>query len=176
VGGGSGLVIRRSDIEGRGCFSTRRFGKGSKVAELLGERISRREAESRIAHKRRIRICDVDDRTAIDADVGGDATAFINHSCDPNLFMRVVRGHVLFFARREIRVGDELTLDYEMSPHPDTKPCRCGSSSCRGTINRRSEKRLRGSRRVKRRAAVRRSPGAGMQRSPRRHHAGARRR
>jgi uncharacterized protein len=140
VGGQSGLVVRRSHIDGRGCFATRRFVKGSKVAELLGERISRREAENRIARKRRIRICDVDDRTAIDADVGGDATAFINHSCDPNLFMRVVHGHVLFFARRDIGLGEELTLDYELTPHPDSKACRCGSRSCRGTINRRTRR------------------------------------
>lgn len=76
-------------------------------------------------------------RTAIDASVGGDATAFINHSCDPNLFMRIVRGHALFFARRDIAPGDELTLDYEFTPHSDRTRCRCGSPNCRGTLNRR---------------------------------------
>jgi uncharacterized protein len=132
----SGIAVARSTIDGRGCFATRAFKRREKVAELLGERITRREAERRSAGRRRIRICDVDERTSIDAGVDGDATAFINHSCEPNLFMRVTRGHVLFFALRDIARGDELTVDYEQTPHSDSTRCRCGSPSCRGTLNR----------------------------------------
>jgi SET domain-containing protein len=106
------------------------------VAELAGERIGHAEAGRRSAGRRRIRVCDVDERTSIDANVSGDATAFINHSCQPNLFTRVVAGHVLFFALRDIEPGEELTIDYEMSPHPDSTRCRCGAMECRGTINR----------------------------------------
>jgi SET domain-containing protein len=130
------LEVRRSPIEGRGCFATGRFRRGRKVAELIGQRIGRAEAERRICGRRRIRICDVDERTAIDANVSGDATAYINHSCRPNLFTRVVCGHVLFFALRDIEPGEELTIDYESSPHSDSTRCRCGASGCRGTINR----------------------------------------
>ncbi|HEV8535627.1 MAG TPA: SET domain-containing protein-lysine N-methyltransferase [Candidatus Limnocylindria bacterium] len=130
-----GLAVEASPIEGRGCFSTRGFPRARKVAELLGERITSRESMRRMAGRRRIRICEVDSRTSIDADVEGDATAFINHSCEPNLFMRVTRGHVLFFARRDIASGEELTVDYVSTPHPDAKRCLCGSAGCRGTIN-----------------------------------------
>lgn len=130
------LEVRRSAIDGRGCFATARFRRGRKVAELFGERIGRAEAKKRISGRRRIRICDVDERTAIDANVGGDATAFINHSCQPNLFTRVVGGHVLFFALRDIEPGEELTIDYQASPHSDSTRCMCGASGCRGTINR----------------------------------------
>jgi SET domain-containing protein len=134
-----GLAVRRSRIDGRGCFATRAFRRLGKVAELAGERISQREAERRIRGKRRIRICDVDERTAIDAGRGGDATAFINHSCEPNLFMRVLHGHVLFFALRDIAAGEELTLDYVLTPHSDRTRCRCGSPRCRGKLNRQRE-------------------------------------
>ena len=130
------LQVGRSTIDGRGCFATARFRRGRKVAELLGERIDRAEAERRTLGRRRIRVCDVDEGTAIDANIGGDATAFINHSCKPNLFTRVVRGHVLFFALRDVEPGEELTIDYEASPHPDSTRCRCGAAACRGTINR----------------------------------------
>lgn len=130
------LEVRPSSIEGRGCFTTSKFPRGRKVAELVGERIGRGEAERRISGKRHIRVCDVDERTSIDANVRGDATAFINHACDPNLFTRVVRGHVLFFALRDIEPGEELTIDYELSPHSDSTRCRCGAVGCRGTINR----------------------------------------
>lgn len=130
----STLYIAPSSIEGRGCFAGRRFERNQKVGELLGERISRAEARRRIAHRHRIRVCDVDDRTAIDASRNGDATAFINHSCEPNLFMRTVRGHVLFFALRDIKPGEELSLDYGESHHDGRKRCRCGARSCRGAI------------------------------------------
>jgi SET domain-containing protein len=128
------LFIAPSRIEGRGCFAAQPFTRGRKVGELRGERISRKEAGRRAARRQRIRICDVDDRTAIDATRGEDATAFINHSCEPNLYTRTVRGHVLFFALRNIRPGDELCLDYGASYHEGRKRCRCAAPRCRGII------------------------------------------
>jgi SET domain-containing protein len=50
--------------------------------------------------------------------------------------MRTVYGHVLFFALRDIEPGDEITIDYEQTLHPDSKRCFCGTEKCRGTINR----------------------------------------
>lgn len=128
------LYVGRSSIEGRGCFARRAIAKRHRVGELAGERIGRREASRRSDGRKRIRICDVDDDTSIDASRGGDATAYINHSCDPNLFMRTMRGRVLFFARRDITPGDELTLDYGESYHEGRKRCRCGARNCRGAI------------------------------------------
>lgn len=128
------LYVAPSRIEGRGCFAATAIARRRRVGELAGERIARREAQRRTERRRRIRICDIDDRTSIDASRGGDATAFINHSCDPNLFMRTVHGHVLFFARRDIAPGDELTLDYGDSYHDGRKRCRCGARNCRGAI------------------------------------------
>lgn len=129
-----GLLVGPSLIEGRGCFAGRPFTQGRKVGELRGERITRAEARRRAARRQRIRICDVDDRTAIDATSGADATAFINHSCEPNLYSRTVRGHVLFFALRPIGRGEELSLDYGVSYHEGRKRCRCGALGCRGVI------------------------------------------
>jgi SET domain-containing protein len=128
------LYVARSGIDGRGCFAATRFRRMRKVAELTGERISRAESRRRIAHLRRIRICDVDEWTAIDASRGGNATAFINHSCDPNLFTRTVCGHVLFFALRDISAGEELSIDYGPSHHDGRKACYCGAPRCRGTL------------------------------------------
>jgi len=128
------LFIARSKIDGRGCFAAVDFPKRRKVAELAGERVGRAEARRRIGRQQRIRICDIDDRVSIDAGRHGDETAFINHSCDPNLFMRVQRGHVLFFARRDIRAGEELLLDYGDSHHDGRRRCRCGAANCRGAL------------------------------------------
>jgi len=128
------LYVGRSAVEGRGCFVDAPISRGHKVAELVGERISHAEGRRRMRGRRRIRVSDVDDRTAIDMNHRGDATAFINHSCEPNLFMRVQNGHPLVFALRDLRPGEELLLDYGHSHHDGKLRCRCGAANCRGFI------------------------------------------
>lgn len=128
------LYVGASHIEGRGCFTARPIARLRKVAELAGERISHAEGRRRMRGQRRIRISDVDERTAIDMNRKGDATAFINHSCEPNLFMRVQSGHMIVFALRDLRKGEELTLDYGDSHHDGKLRCRCGAANCRGWI------------------------------------------
>ncbi|HLL77083.1 MAG TPA: SET domain-containing protein-lysine N-methyltransferase [Pyrinomonadaceae bacterium] len=130
-----GLAIKKSPINGKGCFATRRFAKGRKIAEYAGERITTKEAERRAARRRVLRICAVDRRWSLDGARGGNGTHYINHSCRPNCYMRITRGHILFMALRDIRPGEEITLDYETTLHPDTKKCRCNAEGCRGTIN-----------------------------------------
>ena len=41
------FAIRKSKIQGRGAFATRRIRKGDRVAEYTGERISWKEADRR---------------------------------------------------------------------------------------------------------------------------------
>ena len=130
-----GIRVGRSKIDGRGCFATRRFKKGRKIVELVGERVSRVEAARRMRGKRRLRICGINSYWGIDSSVGGNGSQFINHSCQPNTFLRIIHEHIIFFALRDIEPGEELTLDYVDSYHPDDYPCRCGVENCRGTIN-----------------------------------------
>jgi len=127
------LAVGKSGINGRGCFALVPLAARKKVGELIGERITNREAVRRVAKGGKVRICQIDDEWSIDASRGGDATAFINHSCDPNCFSRVMRGHMLFFALRDIAPGEELTLDYTPSQHPGRR-CTCGAASCRGIM------------------------------------------
>ncbi|NBO65836.1 MAG: SET domain-containing protein-lysine N-methyltransferase [Acidobacteria bacterium] len=114
-----GLTVKLSPIDGRGCFTTSHFPKGRKIAEYVGERISRREIARRLRGKRRIHICAIDTYWA----------------CQPNCTIRIISGHILFFALRDIDPGEELLVDYEVSYHSDRKTCRCGSPRCRGRIN-----------------------------------------
>jgi SET domain-containing protein len=129
-----GLTVAPSRIHGRGCFATVRFMRRRKIAEYTGERITNAEAERR-GHRRVLRISGLDARWSIDGSRGGNGTHYINHSCTPNCFMRAVRGHLLVFALRDIRPGEEITLDYEHTLHSDRKRCACKAPGCRGTIN-----------------------------------------
>ena len=130
-----GLAIGKSLINGKGCFATRHFPRGRKIAEYTGERISGREAKRR-AHRAKLRICDIDGRWSIDGSRGGNGTHYINHSCEPNSFMKILYGHIQFYALRDISPGEEITIDYESTLHSDSKRCYCGAKTCRGTINR----------------------------------------
>ena len=130
-----GLAIKKSPISSKGCFATKTFEQRKKIAEYTGERISDFEAMKRARGRRHLRICDVDGRFSLDGARGGNGTHYINHSCDPNAFMKTLHGHVLFFARRHIKAGEEITIDYEQTLLPNSRRCHCGAQNCRGTIN-----------------------------------------
>jgi SET domain-containing protein len=129
-----GLTIKKSAIEGRGCFATIAFKHRRKIAEYTGEKITNAEANRR-ASRRKLRICAINERWSLDGSRGGNGTHYINHSCEPNAFMQILYGHILFIALRDIRPGEEITIDYESTLHSNKKRCVCGAPSCRGTIN-----------------------------------------
>jgi uncharacterized protein len=56
-----------------------------------------------------------------------------NHSCDPNLWHADA---TTVLARRHIRPGEELTIDYATRTGTEiwTMTCQCGSVICRGTV------------------------------------------
>lgn len=131
------LEVRSSAINSRGCFTRAPIVKRKKIAAYAGELI---RGKRRIAERLRtqtaagvVKIIHMGCGTvAIDAEVGGDATAFINHSCQPNAYMREVPGNrVMFFALRDIEAGEEITIDYRDPNHPPADGCRCGAPRCR---------------------------------------------
>ena len=130
-----GLTVAASPIEGRGCFATHFFPRGHKIAEYAGERISRREVARRVRARRRLRICAINQHWSLDGSRGGNGTHYINHSCEPNSYMKILYGHILFIALRDIHPGEEITLDYVSTYHSDAKRCHCKAPTCRGTIN-----------------------------------------
>ncbi len=127
------LIAKKSGINGKGCFALAKLPARKKIGEFVGEKIRNREAARRVARGGQVRICQLDDDWSIDASRGGDATAFINHSCGPNCFSRVLHRRLLFFALRDIAAGEEITLDYTPSQHPG-RPCTCGADNCRGIM------------------------------------------
>ena len=130
-----GLAIQTSTINGRGCFATVRFPRGRKIAEYTGELIPDVEATRRGEKRLVLRICAIDYDWSLDGSRGGNGTHYINHSCEPNAFMKTLYGHVLFLALRDIEPGEEITVDYHTTLHSDKKRCYCGARTCRGTIN-----------------------------------------
>ena len=128
------LEIRESKIHRRGVYALEPIPARRKVIEYTGERIGRRETKRR-GQGSLTYLFTLDDYWTLDGAVGGSGAEIINHSCEPNLRSCIMRGHILYWSKREIQPGEELTMDYRFSDKIEKVRCRCGSSVCRGTIN-----------------------------------------
>jgi uncharacterized protein len=141
------FIVRDSRIHGRGVYAARQLREGERIIEYRGERITWREADRRPPsdpndpHHTFFFSLD-DGRHVIDANVGGNAARWINHSCDPNCETEESEdGRVYIQAIRNIRSGEELLYDYALIIDERLTvrvkrlyQCRCGSKRCRGTM------------------------------------------
>jgi uncharacterized protein len=139
------ILVRDSNVHGRGVFATRRIEKGERIIEYLGERVSHDEADRRYELKAEndshTFLFIVDSKTVIDAGTEGNDARFFNHSCDPNCESVVEKRRVFIEALRAIEPGEEMTYDYQIyRDHDDPEnideifACRCGFANCRGTM------------------------------------------
>ncbi len=62
-----------------------------------------------------------------------DASDCFNHSCEPNVGLS---GQIGLIAMRDIKVGEEVCLDYAMCDGSDYDEfdCSCGAPTCRGRV------------------------------------------
>jgi uncharacterized protein len=138
------LEVRDSPVHGLGAFAAKRIRKGTRIVEYLGERISVEEGSRRYTDEDdspHVLLFGVDETTVIDAAVEGNEAQFLNHCCEPNCETEVIGGRVFMIALRTIEQGEELTYDYHLDYDGEQTDevkrkfaCRCGASSCRGTM------------------------------------------
>jgi len=129
------LRIGQSSIHHLGVFAEERIPARRNVIEYVGEFVNPVESYRRTNRAKAVYTIKLDEFWIIDGSVGGSGAEFINHSCDPNLRSRRLKGLVLLQSLRPIEAGSELTLDYHFSNEGPKVRCRCGSPKCRGTIN-----------------------------------------
>lgn len=133
------LVVRESDIEGSGLFTTYDIRKGEVICVLQGERIHYSELKRRYAQGSE-RICDpvqISEQIYLDLD---KPYVHINHACNPNTAL--IREATLLALRR-IKRGEELTYDYSITEWTYERfgkfkewemNCNCGAENCRSVI------------------------------------------
>ncbi|KAK3531207.1 hypothetical protein QTP70_015124 [Hemibagrus guttatus] len=137
--------VYRSAIHGRGLFCKRNIDAGEMVIEYSGNVIRSVLTDKREKYYDAKGIgCymfRIDDYEVVDATMHGNSARFINHSCEPNCYSRVVnidgQKHIVIFALRKIYRGEELTYDYKFPiEEPGNKlPCNCGAKKCRKFLN-----------------------------------------
>ncbi|MFZ2202621.1 MAG: SET domain-containing protein-lysine N-methyltransferase [Microgenomates group bacterium] len=122
-----------SGIGGRGIFAKSVINEGEKIVIWKGNYTNSEGAHE--AEKLGKLIMRWDDDLYSVEDRGEDQGYFINHSCDPNLWLN--DAHTLV-ARREIQPGEELTADYALweadEDYVSKWGCGCGSSFCRKKV------------------------------------------
>ncbi len=129
------LKLAPSNIHRWGVYASEPIPAKRKVIEYTGERISRMETKRRAQFADFVYLFTLDHYWTIDGAVGGSGAEYINHSCEPNLASRIVKGHILYVSLRNIKRGEELTVDYRFDKKVERISCKCGAPGCRGTIN-----------------------------------------
>ncbi|OCU02059.1 histone-lysine N-methyltransferase SETD1B [Xenopus laevis] len=138
------LRFCRSHIHDWGLFAMEPIVADEMVIEYVGQNIRQVIADMRekryedegIGSSYMFR---VDHDTIIDATKCGNFARFINHSCNPNCYAKVVtvesQKKIVIYSKQYINVNEEITYDYKF-PIEDVKiPCLCGAENCRGTLN-----------------------------------------
>ncbi|KAG8195645.1 hypothetical protein JTE90_004980 [Oedothorax gibbosus] len=149
-------IFRTSNGCGWGLKTLETIQKDKFVVEYLGEVLTSEGAEARgedydtigRSYLFDLDYGDEDCKYTVDAGRLGNASHFINHSCEPNLQVFPVwinnqdpnMPRLAFFSKRRIQRGEELTIDYKMVKGRDGSLtntntrrvlCKCKSRNCR---------------------------------------------
>ena len=140
------IQVRKSGVHGKGVFALKPIAAGERIIEYTGEIIPWPEALRRHPHDpadpNHTFYFSLDDGGhVIDAKVGGNASRWINHACEPNCQADEEEGRVFIHALRDLFPGEELFYDYGLIIDERYTPklkkeyeCRCGSPRCRLTM------------------------------------------
>jgi uncharacterized protein len=131
------IAVKKSKIAGKGAYALQTIPAKKKLGNMAGEIISYREAQKRVKQQPGAALLMVEfdnDPIALDASVNRNALSYINHSCNPNTYLRRAYKKVEFYSLRTIKKGEELSADYGETHHDGKLPCKCGAKNCRGYI------------------------------------------
>jgi hypothetical protein len=125
--------------KGNGLFAEKNIDAGTVIGDYLG-RVIRTSEEELIDDSDNFYLMYYHDQASIFPDLQKPGIHLLNHSCTPNIWMYTYKGHTLFFSLRHIFKGEELTVNYLLSPqdkycNPCTHLCKCESVMCSNTMH-----------------------------------------
>lgn len=127
------IEIRETLHRGKGMFATAPIAQGEEVVIWGGTYVDALHAE--IARKEGKLVMQFDENLFSIEDRGESDAYFINHSCDPNVWMK---NAFTLETMRDILPGEELTADYVIWETDISKisswECHCGATMCRHRI------------------------------------------
>lgn len=146
------IQVRLSPIHGNGVFAASDLTAESRVIEYQGTRLTHAQADKTYAGNAETGhtfLFTLNDRYVIDANLGGNAARWINHSCEPNCQAFLIeypgrdrkRDRVVIETLRPLKAGEELAYNYAITLDERHTPrlkklweCRCGAATCTSTM------------------------------------------
>ena len=134
--------IRKSNIDGFGCFALKNIRKGRVMGHMKGKKVTIKELRG-MYKKKKERIDDpfqISDKEYL---ILAKPEIYINHSCNPNAGIKKIG---TIFALKDIKNGSEITFDYSTTEWTNDRAwginwtklwkikCNCGSKTCRKYI------------------------------------------
>lgn len=138
------LKFQRSKIHDWGLVALEHIEAEDFVIEYVGELIRPKISDIRERQYEKMGIGSsylfrVDHEYVVDATKRGGLARFINHSCEPNCYTKIInvegQKKIFIYAKKPIPAGEELTYNYKFPLEEKKIPCNCGSRRCRGSLN-----------------------------------------
>ncbi|CAG5044214.1 unnamed protein product [Parnassius apollo] len=138
------LKFAKSGIHDWGLFAQEPIAADEMVIEYVGQMIRPIVADVREAQYEATGIGSsylfrIDLDTIIDATKCGNLARFINHSCNPNCYAKIItiesQKKIVIYSKQPIGVDEEITYDYKFPLEDEKIPCLCGAPQCRGFLN-----------------------------------------
>ncbi len=124
------VEVKRSAIEGLGVFALETIAQGDSIRQISIVREITPQEPLHEDQGERADHCDYPDGKVV---LLGYPDRHLNHSCDPNAYVRYGESGCTLYARRAIAIGEEITCDYNLNITGGTSwPCHCGAARCRG--------------------------------------------
>ena len=128
------FIVKKTSNKSLGLYSNKYFEKNEVLFKFEGTKLSRQEALMSQENNKLIQI-----GSNLFLDATGHFGAMINHSCNPNCFIKISSGTAFLVSYIPISIGDELTFDYSTtssdSPEEWSMPCNCSIFGCRKNIS-----------------------------------------
>ncbi len=127
------IEIKQTANRGKGMFATKDIPQDTVVVLWGGNYVNKDQAEQ--AKQQGKLVMQFDEDLYSIEDRGTSNAYFINHSCNPNVWMQ---NAFTLETMRDIKKGEELTADYAMWETNEQKvsswQCSCGAENCRGKV------------------------------------------
>lgn len=124
------VVVKKSLIQGKGVYAIRNINKGEVILEIDDSHMVKKR--TKLTNKQLEYDCDFLANGKIV--IMQLPEKHINHSCNPNSFVKTINGIRKVLAMREIKKDEEITYDYTINSFNEGAfKCNCGSKNCRKT-------------------------------------------
>jgi len=122
------VKVRGAGEKGLGVYAKRDFARGEFIFRRRHGKVVSAAGIGGLSREEQMHLTELGrDRFAVVLPPG----AYLNHACDPN----AMRSGVRVFAWRDVRAGEEITIDYRLNAFDgDSWPCACGTTSCTGVV------------------------------------------